>query len=173
MRTMNISSELQAQSGAVRVLLALLCVIVTACGDGVTAPSPGAALNGYAGRWSGTVLVIPFVPPGLGLPTTTQSQPLSFTVSADQKVTEIEVGYNFNGCSGVKTFSGLNLAIANPPNPTSPGPAFGYGSETRDGTNYTQIAGWFTSDRTASGTAGFVEFSGCGSGGGNWNATKQ
>src|SRR5688572_4884172 len=141
-----------------RVLVPMLCVIATACDSSVTAPSSGAAPNGYAGQWSGT---------------TTQGRPFSFTVSADQKVTDINIGYSFSGCSGLKTFSELSLAIATPPNPTSPGPGFGYGSETRDGTNYTQVAGWFTSDRTAMGTAGFIEFPGCGSGGGNWSATKQ
>ena len=88
-------------------------------------------------------------------------------------MTDINISYSFSGCSGVKTCSGLSLAIATPPNPTSPGPGFGYGSETRDGTNYTQVAGWFTSDRTAVGTAGFVEFPGCGSGGGNWGARNS
>lgn len=141
-----------------RGLVLMLCVIVTACGSGVTAPSSGAASNGYGGQWNGT---------------TTQGRPFSFTVSADQRVTDSNIGYGFNGCSGVKTSSGLTLAIATPRNPTSPGPGFGYGSETRDGTNYTQVSGWFTSDRTATGTAGFIEFPGCGSGGGNWSATRR
>ena len=148
-------------------LALMLCVIATACGDNGVAPSPGAASNGFAGQWSGTVLVLSLPPSGAP-----QSQPISFTVSADQRVTDISIGYRFNGCSGVKTFSGLSLAIA-ASSANSPGPSWGYGSPTPDGNDHTQVFGFFTSARTAMGTAGFVEFPGCGSGGGNFSATKQ
>jgi hypothetical protein len=140
-----------------RILVSALCAIVTACGS-ATAPSSDPASNGYAGQWSGT---------------TAAGRPFSFTVSADQNVTDVAVGYGFNGCSGVKTFSGLRLAIAAPLNPTSPGPGFGYGSPTLDGTNYTQLTGRFPSDRTATGTAVFIEFPGCGSSVDIWNATRR
>jgi hypothetical protein len=140
-----------------RILVPILCAVLTASCGSATAPS-GAASNGFAGQWSGSTL---------------QGRPLSFSVSADQSVTDISVGYSFNGCSGVKTFSGLKLVIATPLSPTSPGPGFGYGSETRDGTNYTQVAGWFTSGQTAMGTVVFVEFPGCGSGVDNWSATRR
>jgi hypothetical protein len=114
-----------------------------------------------------------FPSPGSGVPTI-QSQPLSFTVSADQRVTDISIGYNFSACSGVKTYSSLSIAIgASPFN--SPGQrGWGYASATSDGRDRTEVYGEFTSDRTASGTALFIEIPGCGpGGGGNWTATKQ
>jgi hypothetical protein len=152
------------------VLVLMLCLTASACGGSEpTAPSP-APSNGYAGRWSGTVLVLPLIPPGSGIPTI-QSQPLSFAVSADQRVTDISIGYSFNGCSGVKTFSGLSIAIASPLG--SQGQGWGYASPTSDGRDHVEVYGAFTSDRTASGTSLFVEFPGCNSGGGNWTATKQ
>ena len=73
--------------------------LLGACGGSVgptgTSPvAPGAA--GYAGDWSGR---------------TFQQQPISFTVSSEQKVTAVSVGYAFNGCSGVETLSGLDQAV--------------------------------------------------------------
>src|SRR5438046_1264923 len=67
------------------------CALMCACGP--TTPS-SATLDG---QWSGT---------------TSQGTPITFTVSSDQKVTDITVGYSFNGCSGVQTFSNLNLETA-------------------------------------------------------------
>ena len=64
------------------------CAVMSACSP--TTPS-SAALDG---QWTGT---------------TSQGTPITFTVSSDQKVTAISVGYSFNGCSGVQTFSNLNL----------------------------------------------------------------
>src|SRR6185503_16752765 len=43
---------------------------------------------------------------GAGIPTL-HNEPVTFIVSADQRVTDISIGYNFSACSGVKTFSGL------------------------------------------------------------------
>ena len=93
------------------LLTVALGALVSACEDGPTTPSPSA---GYEGQWSGT---------------TFQGRPISFTVSPDQKVTAITLGYSFGNCSGTHTFSNLNLDIARPPNPLSPqpGPGFGYG----------------------------------------------
>lgn len=152
----------------------MLCLTATACGgNGPTEPSPGtpAPSNGYAGRWTGTVLVLPLVAPGSG-PLTIRSQPLSFTISADQRVTDISIGYDFNGCSGVRTFPGLSIAIGASPF-GSQGQGWGFGSPTSDRTDHIQVYGAFTSDRTATGTSLFIEFPGCNSGVGNWSATKQ
>ena len=112
--------------------LGLFMLTAMACGGseptGPTTPAP-APSSGYAGRWSGTVLVLPLI--GAGIPTI-QSQPFSFTVAADQRVTDISIGYNFNGCSGAKTFSGLSIAIgASALN--SQGQGWGYVSQHRLG----------------------------------------
>jgi hypothetical protein len=143
-------------------LTTALCVFMGACGSGdsrLTTPSPGAR-PGYDGQWSGT---------------TSQGGPITFTVSSDQKVTAITVGYRFNGCSGANTFSNLNLDIGNPPNPNAPtiGPGFGYGSGPPDGPSYTQIYGSFTSNTTATGSVIFGAFPGCGNAVGIWSATRR
>src|SRR6267142_4658669 len=118
-----------------------LCVSMSACQSSPPMPSPGAA-PGYDGQWSGT---------------TSQGRPITFAVSSDQKVTAITVGYNFNGCSGSKTFSNLALDNGTPPNSFVPsaGPGFGYGSGPPDGPNYTQVYGAFSSNASATGSAIF------------------
>src|SRR5438874_2568990 len=100
-----------------------LCVLMSACDNGSTTPTSGGAAR-YDGQWTGT---------------TSQGRSIAFTVSSEQKVTAITVGYSFNGCSGVNTFANLSLDIGTPPNPAAPslGPGFGYGSGPPDGPNYT------------------------------------
>jgi hypothetical protein len=140
-----------------RFVAALWCVLMSACGSSSpTAPSS----PGYDGQWSGT---------------TSQGRPITFIVSSAQKVTDITVGYSFNGCSGVNTFSNLNLDIGNPPNPNVPslGPGFGYGSGPPDGPNYTQVYGSFSSNTMATGSVVFGDYPGCGNAGGFWTATKR
>ena len=149
-----------------QIMVVMLSASAAACaGDGPTTPS-----NGYAGQWAGTVLVMPAVIPGAGL-ATLQSRPISFVVSADQRVTELSIGYDFSGCSGTKTFSGLSVTIG--PLPRSLEQGWGFGTSATDGTNRTEVYATFTSNREASGTSLFIDFPGCGSGGGNWTATKQ
>src|SRR5262245_9798891 len=122
----------------------IVCAAITACGSQPTAPTVLAApavaaaspSTGYAGRWSGTVLVLPLMAPGTGIPAI-QSKPFSFVVSADQKVTDISIGYDFNGCSGVKTFSNLSVAIGASPLYAEQG--WGYASPTSDGTDRTEL----------------------------------
>ena len=120
--------------------------------------TPGGDPPRYDGQWKGT---------------TSQGRPITFTVSSAQKVTAITVGYSFNGCSGVNTFSNLNLDIGVTPNPaTSLGPSFGFGSGSPEGSNYTQVYGSFRSNTTAAGTVIFGDYSGCGNAIGNWTATR-
>jgi hypothetical protein len=142
------------------LLLIVLCAGMSACdgGSGPIAPSPGGP-SGYAGQWSGT---------------TSQGRPIAFTVSETQKVTAITIGYSFNGCSATNTFTDLSLDIGSPPNPAapSPGPGFGFGSGPPDGPNYTQIYGSFTSSTTATGSAIFLAYSGCGNAAAAWSATR-
>jgi hypothetical protein len=138
-----------------RLFAIAVCALTSACGGGATTPSPR---PGYDGEWNGT---------------TSQNRPITFTVSSDQKVTAITVGYSFNGCSGTNTFSNLNLAIGNPPNPASPGPGFGFGSGPPDGPNYTQVLGTFSSNTEATGTVIFGAYSSCGNTGALWSATRR
>ena len=148
-----------------RVLLALaLSALAVACQDGPTTPGPA----GYAGQWSGT---------------TSQGRPIAFTISADEKVTAITVGHNFNGCVGSETFPNLNLDIA-PDVQCIPGPcppditsyrAFNYSSATRTlGAPSTSLNGLFLSMTRAEGLVAFRDFPGCGSAISNpWTATKR
>jgi hypothetical protein len=145
-------------------LTVALCVAASSCtsSSGPSSPSPLV----YDGEWNGT---------------TSQGRSITVTVSADQKVTSITVEYNFNGCSGSKTFSNLSLAIARsqppPGNPQAPGPfdnpGFGFGSGAPDGPDFTQVYGAFTSSQTATGSVVFGGYSGCGNGGAIWTAGKR
>ena len=140
---------------------ATLLISSSGCGgSGANNPTtPGGDPARYDGQWKGT---------------TSQARPITFTVSSAQKVTAITVGYSFNGCSGVNTFSNLNLDIGVTPNPaTSLGPGFGFGSGPPDGANYTQVYGSFRSNTTASGTVIFGGYPGCGNAGGIWTATRD
>ena len=79
---------------AVRLGVAMiaLCALLSACGN----PS-GPSKRSYDGQWTGT---------------TAQSKTVTFTISPDENVTAITIGYEFNGCSGTQTFSSLSLSIA-------------------------------------------------------------
>ena len=143
-----------------RVLASALCAFVTACDT--TTPTQ----VGLAGQWSGT---------------TSQGTPISFTVSADEKVTSITVGYSFNGCSGSQTFANLNVETA--PNVACiPGPcppsissyrAFGYSAGPREGPS-TSVNGLFLPMGRAEGLAGFRDYPDCGTALGiAWTATRR
>jgi hypothetical protein len=149
-------------------LVVLVCIPATGligglsgCG-GSTAnnpTTPSGDAQRYDGQWKGT---------------TSQGRPITFTVSLDQKVTAITVGYSFSSCAGLNTFSGLNLDIGNGPNPaTSLGPGFGFGSGPPDGPNYTQLYGSFSSNTTATGSMIFGSYPGCGNAAGIWTATRN
>lgn len=121
----------------------------------------------YQGQWTGR---------------TTQGESIEVTVSADQRVTAIAIGFRFGGCAGWQAFSGLSLTIARvqpppgnpqPPGPFTDNPGFGYGSGPPDGPNFTQIYGAFTSGDTATGTVVFGGHAGCGGASANWTATKR
>ena len=106
---------------------------------------------------------------------------MTFTVSSDQKVTAIAVGYSFNGCSGTQTFSNLNLDTA-PMVTCIPGPcpdsvssyrAFGYSARSPDGPS-TSVNGLFPSTTRAEGQVTFRDYPGCGTAVGvGWAATRR
>ena len=126
------------------------CAVLAACGGGdgtPTAPGPPS----FAGEWSGT---------------TFQGRPISFSVSADQKVTSAAVGYVFGGCSGVDTLSGLNETITN---------GFTqFGRTLPDGRGIGVSIG-FVAERAANGVVVFYGQSSCGSteGAGPFGASKR
>jgi hypothetical protein len=154
-----------AHEALLTLLLIALCVAASACGGGgnVTGPS-SPSQPGYAGHWNGM---------------TSQGASIAITVSSDQRVTSITVGYRFNGCSGSKTFPNLSLETARPqPPPGNPqvpapfdNPRFAYESAP-DLLTYTLVSGAFTSSETANGAVFFTDYSGCGHAHAIWNATK-
>ena len=73
--------------------IAISCVLSSGCGAASPA-SPGPLPVGHAGEWRGT---------------TFQGRPISFTVSPEQQVTSISLGYQIDTCSGVDTFSDLTV----------------------------------------------------------------
>src|SRR5688572_11814170 len=100
----------RAAAGVVASSCAL--VLLSACGGSPSSPS---SLSLSVGQWTGT---------------TEQGTPITFTVSADEILTTITVGYRFNGCSGTQTFSNLTVATA-PDLICIPGPCSGTVSSYR------------------------------------------
>ena len=141
--------------------IGLVCVALSGCGDtsSPTAPSPTTSFNG---QWSGT---------------TSQGQPISFTVASD-RVTTITVGYNYGGCSGSRTTPDLSLEIVDfrnrpgavPPDPYGFSALLGPYSESDN----TQITAFFRSpaERSGHGIVLFVRPV-CGETIALWTATKR
>lgn len=153
--------EVRMSRSCMWFFVAAICAAASACSDGgATTPTPPG--SSFTGEWSGT---------------TSQGVPISFTVSADQTVTSITVGYRFNGCTGSNTFSNLSLRIGDspfPPRVPTPGSAgFGYGSGPPDGANYTQVQGTFTSNQASTGSVVFLNFGSCGNAVANWAASRR
>ena len=145
-----------------RVLYSVALVAGLGAGCGYSPTGPG-ALN-HAGDWSGT---------------TSQGRPISFTISPNERVTAISVAYDFSGCSGVKTFASIDVAITSAPRGLLPPELEQFaGFNFRDGAqgaaNATQVVGALKSETTASGVASFENYAGCPDTfeGVTWNATK-
>ena len=113
--------------------------------------------------------------------TTSQGRRIAFTVSQDEKVTSITLGYNFNKCSGTQKFQDLNVPTA--ANLTCiPGPcpstaasyrAFGFSDGAAGSGPYTQINGVFLPRNQAKGQAIFSDYPDCGSATVHWTATRR
>jgi|SRR5688572_14783619 len=135
------------------------CALFGACGHGNTTPTAPSTMApsapGYAGEWSGT---------------TFQGQQISFSVSADNKVTALSVGYVFSGCSGVERLSGLNETISDP---TTGG--FSQFARTLADGRTISVTIVFVADQIASGGLGFYGAPSCGSTGtgGPFNASRR
>ena len=146
------------------VLLAS-CTLVGACKGPTGSSTETPTLS--VGQWSGT---------------TSQGTTIDFSVSSDEKVTTITIGYSFNACSGSQTFSGLDLRTA-PDVTCIPGPcsgaissyrAFGYATSGPIDGPRTAVNGLFVSANRAEGQAGFFNYPGCGTASGvGWTATKR
>ena len=151
-------------AGVFRVIGLVSIVLASAC-SGPTNPSTNS--SNPVGQWTGT---------------TAQGAPIAFTVSADEKVTALTIGYSFNGCSGSQTFSNLNLPTA-PDVTCIPGPcsgtissyrAFNYSDGQRGTGPSTTINGLFLPGNLAQGQATFLDYPGCGTASGvTWSAARR
>ena len=151
--------------GVVRVLAIVAWACASACSGPTNPSTTNSSLS--TGQWAGT---------------TAQGTPIAFTVSSDEKVTTLTLGYNFNGCSGSQTFSNLNLPTA-PDVTCIPGPcsgpissyrAFSYSDGPRGTGPSTTINGLFLPGNLAQGQAAFLDYPGCGSASGvTWSAARR
>jgi hypothetical protein len=139
-------------------------LLASACGREPTLPSPSSL---SAGQWNGT---------------TAQGAVITFTVSSDEILTTLSLGHSFNGCSGMQTFSNLQVDTA-PDVDCVPGPcsgtittyrAFGVSSGSREAGPSTTVTGLFLPGGRAQGVAAFNDFPGCGTVTGvEWTATRR
>lgn len=139
--------------------------VASACSRGPTAPSSSSSLS--VGQWAGT---------------TAQGASITFTVSSDEILTTVALGYTFNGCSGTQTFS--NLSVPTAPQVTCiPGPcsgtiasyrAFSFSNGSPGSGPVTAVNGLFLLGGQAQGQATFQDYSGCGTAAGvAWSATRR
>jgi len=123
-------------------------VFLSACGSAPASPSSisGVATGELDGVWTGR---------------TAQGLPASFTI-ANRTITAITVPYDFNGCSGVKSFSNLSVTISQSSGPT---PAqVEYTSGPFGGPDQTSVFLVIYPNAAAINvTASFFNYTGCGS----------
>jgi hypothetical protein len=125
---------------------------------------PGASMS--VGSWEGT---------------TSQGKPIAFTVSPDERVISITLGYDFADCSGTHSFDGINLPTVSDlhciPGPC-PASAASYRSFSFvDGSvpsgPYTQINGVFLPRNQAKGQVVLANYPNCGTATTQWTATRR
>lgn len=149
-------------------VVTLAGLLASGCGRGSTSPSPLPSTASLSvGEWHGT---------------TAQGMAITFTVSSDEVLTTLSIGHNFNGCSGMQTFSSLQIGTA--PNVSCvPGPcsgtistyrSFNFASGSRVTGPGTAVVGLFLPGGRAQGTAAFNDLPGCGTVTGvEWAATRR
>jgi hypothetical protein len=164
----NFSAMCAAGRRALAITAMCVCLAAAGCG-GSSSPTTPTAPPGFSGQWSGV---------------TQQGQPITFTISAEEKVTSIVVGYNFNGCSGTQTYSNLALEIK-PQIECIPAPCpadlSSYRSIAHDtGDPFqgpsTSIRGFFTQNQglfMGQGAAYFRNYPGCGTAQTGWSASRK
>jgi hypothetical protein len=148
------------------------CLVASACTRAVlpvarALPGMGGAASRNVGEWHGQ---------------TSQRMPIAFTVSPNETVTTITVGFDFNGCTGSHTFSDL-MVSTNPdvtcisgPCPSSLGSyrAFSYIDGTFGNGPVTQVNGLFLPGSQASGQINFRDYPECGTATAvEWTATRR
>ena len=149
---------------AVWLIGSFAAVFASGCANGPASPSPSSL---SVGQWSGS---------------TDQGMPITFTVSSDEVLTTLVVGYSFNSCSGTQTFSDLNVPTR-PDVVCIPGPcsgtistyrAFAYSSGSVGTGPSTAVNGLFLLGGRAQGQASFRDYPGCGTAAGvAWTATRR
>ena len=169
-RLVNVPRMVDARrsTGAGWLCMLLALILQSAC---VRPPLPSTLpIFGFSslsvGKWEGT---------------TSQGKPITFTVSPDEKVTSIIVGYGFNDCSGTREFFELNVPTApdvtcmsGPCSPTLASyRAFGFSDGKVAGEPYTQVNGVFLPRNQAKGQVIFRDFPNCGSATVQWTATRR
>ena len=125
--------------------------ILIACACAPARPTP---LN-FSGEWSGT---------------TSQNQPIGFTVSGDLRLTTITLGFSFAGCAGTLTIP------ADTPLLNTGGTAAAvvtYSPQGPAGPSRTTVHFLFPSSANANGTIEFADYSTCGSTAASWTAAKR
>lgn len=118
------------------------------------APARPTPLN-FSGDWSGT---------------TSQNQPISFTVSGDLHVTTITLGYSFAGCAGTLTIP-ADTALLNTSGTAAA--VVTYTPQGATGPSRTTVHFLFPSIASANGTIDFADYSTCGSATASWTANKR
>ncbi len=154
---------MRARTNSRLLVATLAAVLASTCGGSGTTSPTRSSLS--AGDWSGT---------------TAQGTSITFTVSSEEMLTTLAVGYRFNGCSGTQTFSNLNAATA-PEVTCIPGPCSGPVSSyraisfsSRSETGSTTVNGVFLPGNRAQGVVSFQDYPVCGTAVGvEWTATRR
>ena len=148
--------------------IAGVCVAAAACG-GSSSPTTPTTPRGFSGRWSGV---------------TQQGQPIAFTVSEDEKLTSIVVGYSFNGCSGTQTYANLNIntkeqieCIPGPcPSSVTSSRSIAYENGDPFQGQYTSVRGFIAENLglfVGEGAVSFRNYPGCGNAQTGWSVSRK
>jgi hypothetical protein len=150
-----------------RLCLSLALILGSAC---VSTLPPTVAVPGFSslsiGEWEGA---------------TSQGRPIAFTVSQDERVTSITLGYDFSDCSGTHRFLEVNVpttadlhCIPGPCPPTAASyRSFSFVNGTVATGPYTQVNGVFLPRNQARGQVVFSNYPNCGSATVEWTATRR
>ena len=117
-------------------------------------PARPTPLN-FSGDWSGT---------------TSQNQPIGFTVSGDLRVTTVALGYAFAGCAGTLTIP-ADAALLNTTGTASAVVVYAPSGPT--GASRTTVRFLFPSIASASGTIDFADYPTCGTATASWTAGRR
>lgn len=144
----------------------LACLVVAGCGSSPSSPSD-MPTSRSAGKWTGT---------------TAQGATIAFEVSSAEILTSITMGHSFNGCSGIRTFTNLNIRttadVTCVPGPCSESllsyRAFAFTDGSFQSGPMTSVNGLFLLGGQAEGVVAFRELPGCGTAlSVPWSATRQ